>query len=127
MQKNNLDFVIDQATREGRPVDPIATAVAASIEVGVVVPSVLRSKLASAGFKIVEDIAKLADYGFASLASLKRVLVTQDGAIVAMGAAGDHGEALLHSMLGYFREHPLPDSEVPEGLLEAPTQPAITV
>ena len=149
MQTKNLEFVIDQATAgsaraalvaanlEGGDEatasaaldaqlaeidsDPFKAAVRDSVEVGVVVPSIARSKLADAGFELVADEASLAEYGFASMTVLKRVLVTdKKGAIVAMGAAGNHDEALLHSILGYFREHPLEGSEVPAGIATAP-------
>lgn len=123
MQTGNLAYLIDAATDE-RQTDPFAAAVAASIEVGVVVPSILRSQLKAAGFRVVEDVAALAEYGFASLATLERVVVTDGaGGIVAMGAAGDHAEAILHAALGWFREHPLPDAEIPPGIATAPTQP----
>jgi len=120
MQKANLEFVIEQASG-ARSGDAFAKAVRDSIEVGVVVPSILRAKLADAGFAVVDDVAALAEYGLASLKTLKRVMVNdKKGELVAMGAAGDPGEAILHAALGYFREHPLPDSEVPAGLAEVP-------
>lgn len=115
MQKANLAYVITAATDE-RQTDPLALAVRDSIEVGVVVPSILRLSLAHAGFGLVDDEVGLAAYGFRSSQVLKRVLISRDGAIVAMGAAGDEAEALLHAVLGWFREHPLPDAEVPAGL-----------
>jgi hypothetical protein len=120
MQTRNLEYVIAQAT-DKRQKSAIGKAVAASIEVGVVVPSMLRANLEDAGYTLVEDKAALADYGFASLKSLNRVIVNdKDGIMVAMGAAGDHSEALLHAMLGYFRENALPGSDVPAGIAEAP-------
>lgn len=123
MQTGNLAFVIDQATDE-RQDSAIGRAVRDSIEVGVVFPSLLRTKLTEAGYTVAEDEAALADYGFASMATLKRVLVVDaDGNIVAMGASGDHGDALLHAVLGYFREHPLEGAEVPGGIATAPTNP----
>jgi hypothetical protein len=116
MQSKNLEFVIAQAQDE-RQKHPLALAVAAAIEVGVVVPSILRSKLKGAGFKVVEDATTPAEYGFGTLAVLKRTLVeAKDGKLLAMGAAGTQDEALLHAMLGWFRENALPESEVPEGL-----------
>lgn len=119
MQKNNLDFVIEAATVSR---SDIAGAVRGAIEVGVVVPSILRSNLEAAGYTVKEDEAALAEYGFASMKTLKRVLVTdEDGELVAMGAAGDHGEAILHAMLGYFREHTPPSLEAPQGIATAPT------
>lgn len=121
MQSANLGFIISQA-QDKRQRSPIARAVRASIEVGVVVPSILRTKLADAGLKVSEDRASLSEYGFASTKVLERVLVTDaKGAIVAMGAAGDHDEALLAAMLGWFRENPLPGADVPAGIATAPS------
>jgi hypothetical protein len=123
MQTANLEFVIGQAQHPQRD-DAIGAAVAASTEAGFVVPSILRGKLEEAGFKVVDDEVAMSEYGFKTLKTLKRVLVTNaDGAIVAMGASSDHADALLHAMLGFFRENSLGDAEVPEGLMEAPTQP----
>lgn len=121
MQTNNLEFVL-AAAKVGRT--PIANAVRKSIEVGVVVPSILRGNLEEAGYTVVDDTAALADYGFASLKTLERVVVNdKDGNMVAMGAAGDHGEALLHAMLGYFRENPPAGLEPTEGFATAPATP----
>jgi hypothetical protein len=115
-----MAFVIAQAT-DKRQRDPFGKAVAQAIEVGVVVPSILRSSLQAAGFSIVEDDAALADYGFNSGKVLKRAIVTdKEGNIVAMGAAADQGEALAAAALGYFREHPLAGSDVPAGFATAP-------
>ena len=97
-----------------------------AIEVGIVVPSILRARLDEAGFTRVEDVAALADYGFASLETLKRIVVTDaEGTIVAMGAAGNYDEALLAAVLGYAREYPLPDSEVPDGIATTPETPQL--
>lgn len=120
MQKANLDFVIEQAEHADRK-DKFGKAVAKSIEVGVVVPSILRTNLEVAGYSILEDKASLSDYGFASAKILQRVLVTdKEGTIIAMGAAGDHAEALLHAALGYFRENPVGDASPPQGIAIAP-------
>jgi len=115
MQKVNLEFLIGQATDE-RQTAPIAKAVADAVEVGVVVPSILRRNLDDAGLTVVEDETTLSEHGFASLQALKRTVVLDGELIVAMGAAGDLDEAILHAMLGWFREHPLPDADVPQGL-----------
>ncbi|MEW6223188.1 MAG: hypothetical protein AB1627_01025 [Chloroflexota bacterium] len=120
MQAANLAFVIDQATDE-RHDEPFALAVRGAIEVGVVVPSILRARLAAARFTVTEDEAALADYGFRSTQHLRRTVVADaSGVIVAMGAAGDHDEAVLHAALGWFREHPLPEADVPAGLATLP-------
>jgi hypothetical protein len=110
----------DLATRD----EPIRTAIRDAIEVGVVVPSILRTNLAKAKLTLVDDTASLAEYGFASLATLKRVIVADKGTIVAMGAAGDPDEAILAAMLGWVREHPLEGSVVPAGMGTAPSAPA---
>jgi hypothetical protein len=119
MNRANLAFVVSQAT--GRQDDPFGAAVAASVEVGMIIPSILRTRLQTAGFTVVEDKAALAEYGIASTAVLSRVVVRDSvGDIVAMGAADGSDEALLAATLGWFREHPLPDTEVPPGIAVAP-------
>lgn len=116
MQKVNLDFVIAQA-RDDRQKAPLAKAVGKSVEVGVVVPSILRSNLAAAGFKVAADQTTAKEYGFGGTNVLKRVLVLdKKGVIVAMGASSDVDDALLHAMLGWFRENPLEGADVPEGI-----------
>jgi hypothetical protein len=120
MQSNNLAFVIAQA-QAPRPKHPVATAVRGSIEVGVVVPSILRAKLAKQGLTVHQDRASLAEYGFKDTTVLRRVLITDKaGNLVAMGASSDHDDALLHAMLGWFREN-LIGTDIPEGVA---TQPA---
>lgn len=122
MQKVNVDFLISQASRDPR--EPIRHAIGTAIEVGIVVPSLLRARLESAGFGLVEDTASLAEYGFASLATLQRVIISDKaGVIVAMGAAGDRDEALLAAVLGWCRENPLEGAEVPAGVAVAPSSP----
>ncbi len=115
MQSANLAFVISQA-QDRRQKGALGLAVASSIEVGVVVPSILRRNLEDAGFGLVTDTAALSEYGFKSAKTLQRTVI-RDGAgvIVAMGAAGNQDEALLAAILGWFRENALPDSEVPAG------------
>lgn len=116
MQTANLAFIIDQA-RDQRQDSPIGKAVASSVEVGIVVPSVLRSRLKAAGFKVTDDEATATKLGFAKLAYLTRVLVVdKKGAIVAMGASSDADDALLHAMLGWFRENALPGAAIPAGV-----------
>jgi hypothetical protein len=116
MQTRNLEFVIDQAKDERQESGGIAIAVRDSIEVGVVVPSILRNELKAAGFEILEGDDEAAKFGFAELSHLKRVLVVEDGLVVAMGASADYDDALLHAMLGWFRENPLPGADVPAGI-----------
>lgn len=123
MRAVNLEYVI-AAAQDERQTDAFALAVRDSIEVGVVVPSILRANLKKAGYIVVDDVAKVSDYGFKSLAVLKRVIIEDKNGVVAMGAAGDYDEAITHAVLGWFREHPLPDADVPQGLGTAPEQPA---
>ena len=123
MQANNLAFVLEQAAAGS---GAFAKAVRDSIEVGVVVPSILRAKLSDAGFTVADDKVAVADYGFASLGTLKRVLVTHPKqGLVAMGASSDLDDALLHAVLGYFREHPSDGADIPAGIAEAPVNPHI--
>jgi hypothetical protein len=130
VQSVNLAFVVAQAKDE-RQTEPFALAVRGalvegSIYVGgaAVLPDTLRQTLVAAGFNGVEDDAALAEYGFASLGTLRRVVITDSsGELVAMGAAGDHDEALLAAALGWFREHPLPDADVPDGIAIARVSP----
>jgi hypothetical protein len=123
MQTKNLAFVLDQAT-DKRQKHPVGKAIAASIEVGTVFPSKLRSELESAGYTLVEDKAALSEYGFASTKFLERVIVADaDGNMVAMGAAADRDEAILAAVLGWCRENALEGSAVPGGLAPAPGAP----
>lgn len=120
MRTANLEWTIAQATHDAQT-SAIGKAVAASVEVGVIVPSVLRQNLKDAGFKIVTDLADLSSYGFASTKHLVRVVVEdKKGNLVAMGAAGNADEAILHAMLGYFRENPVGDTAAPEPLAVVP-------
>ena len=127
MQTANMAFVTAHAARGNEHKGAAAAfgkALKASVEVGVLVPSVFRRNLEDAGYLVVDDKAAVADYGFASLGVLKRVLVVdEDGAIVAMGAATDAGEAIAAAALGWCREHPLEDLEATTGIAEAPTNP----
>lgn len=117
MQKGNTEFVIAQAT-DKRQTSPFSKAVRGAIEVGVVVPSILRTNLEDAEFTVKEDEASMGEYGFKSSKFLKRVLITDDtGTIIAMGASADHEDALLHAVLGWYRENAVGDpGEVPAGL-----------
>lgn len=116
----NMKFLVEQAMDE-RQEDPFAIAVRASIELDSLVPSILRTKLAEAGFEVVDDELEHLKDGFRTFVYLDRVLIKREGVIVAMGAAGNVSEALAHAVLGWFREHPLPDSEVPAGIATLPT------
>lgn len=98
-----------------------ANAVNDSTEVGIVVPSILRANLAKAGFKVVDDAAKMSEYGFKSSKWLKRVAVfDKAGTLLAMGAAPDVAEATAAAALGWFREHPLEGSPVHPAIAPAP-------
>jgi hypothetical protein len=85
--------------------DPIAAAVVACSEVGVVVPSLLRKALTDAGYAIVADDAEHAKDGFRELPNNCRCqLKDKTGAAVAHGVAADSASALLHAVLGYVAE-----------------------
>jgi len=122
MRTVNTEFVITQANAG---TSKIHKAVKDAIEVGVVVPSILRKNLEDAGLTIVDDEARLSEYGFASMKHLKRVQVwDKTGHLIAMGAAGDFAEALLHAMLGYFRENLVPGTEQAPESVFVPTEGA---
>ena len=76
----------------------------------------LRAALVAGGFTIIDDEAATKEDGFRRLENLTRVLVKHGKDVVAMGAASDEREALLHAMLGWFREHPLPNLDAPAGV-----------
>ncbi len=123
MRTVNTEFVIAQAQHDDHADDAFSQAVKDSIEVGVVVPSILRKNLEAAGFKVVSDDASLSDYGFASTKVLKRVVIfDKGGTIVAMGAAGDAGEAIVHAALGYMRENKVGEDEAPAPLAVVPSE-----
>lgn len=128
MRSANLEYVIGQAT-DSRQKDSFGKAVADAIEVGVVVPSILRANLTEAGYAVIDDQAAMADYGFASTKVLKRVIINdKKGNMIAMGASDSAGDALLHAVLGYFREHPLADSAAPPTpIAVAPSSPAPSI
>ena len=83
----------------------VALCIEASTEVGIVVPSILRAKLTAAGFEVrdekFKDAAQKEEWKH-----LKQVTVWDGDKLIAMGASGDAGDALLHAMLGYARENP---------------------
>lgn len=114
MQTRNLAYVIE-AAQDPRQTHPLALAVRGAVEVGVVVPSILRSRLAAAGLEVISG-ADLARFGMAPTKVLTQVVVTQEDAIIAMGASSDADDALLHAMLGWFRENALPGADVPAGI-----------
>lgn len=81
----------------------IAEAVREATEVGVVVPSILRSGLIARGFVIDDDQRKTAageEWKF-----VKQVKILEDGELVAMGTSSDLPDALLHAVLGYANEN----------------------
>jgi hypothetical protein len=98
------DYIADQAANRC----PLAECIHAAVEVGIVVPSILKAKLAEAGFTITNDVDHQDQHealGYRTFDNLFRVLVHDaSGAVVAMGASADHTDALLHAMLGYLRE-----------------------
>ncbi len=106
MRTQNFRYLLEaSAAHVG---DKFCDVVANSIEVGVVVPSILRDKLAKAGFYINQDEDQQEKvHGFKKLDHLYRVLIhdkDENGAVVAMGASDDFADALLHACLGYVQE-----------------------
>lgn len=103
MRKANVEDLI--ALSNELTDDPIAKAVVASTEVGVVVPSILTAKLEAAGYPPVKD-GDPKDHK--PLKHLKRVLLKDgNGAVIAQALAGDYSEALLHAVMSYLREQSL--------------------
>lgn len=95
MQAKNTEWMVAAASRfaAASPSNPFLRAVADSIEVGIVVPSILKAKLEAAGFSVIFDIADHAKHGFRELKNKARV------AIVGLAKwhpewplAGDEGE-----------------------------------
>ena len=72
----------------------ISRAIAESVEIGVVVPSILRSKLEALGLTITET----------KVSANVRVDVLKGGELLARGSSSDTADALLHAMLGFVRE-----------------------
>ncbi len=131
MQKKNFIHVVE-AAQDARYDHPIALALRSSTtileadpvsgagrRVTVNVPKFREALEKAPGITIVDDAAAT-QHGFRALENLVRVLILQEGTIVAMGAASDEHEAILHAALGWFREHPLPDAEVPQGVATLP-------
>lgn len=103
MQKDNMALLIE-LSHAHRP-DPVAAAVEQATEVGVVVPSLLRSALEKAKLRISDDPKEHEKRGFDPLDKLKRVLIHGQGdTVIAMGASVDVPDSLLHAVLGYLRE-----------------------
>lgn len=81
--------------KEHAATDPIAKAVADSVEVGIVVPSILRKNLEVAGVKITEGEKK----------RLKQIEIHDTaGVLIACGSSDGHADALLHAVTGYLRQ-----------------------
>ncbi len=102
MHSDNTNLLIESAHCYHD--DPLAAAVRQATEVGVVVPSILRSELEDAGYQIVDDEQKHLQQGFKPLKQLTRVILEKDGKVAAMGASHSLPDALLHAVLGYLRE-----------------------
>jgi len=116
MQAKNLEFVIDQITQNDAP---FAVACRAALEVGILVPSLLRSSLESAGFRVLDD-KKLKEHGIPPMKHLHRAAVFDGDDMIAFGAAGTTDEALLHAVLGWCRENKVGDKPAPKGLVSKP-------
>ena len=97
--------VASPSIHQDNPRRKVADAILAATEVGVVVPSILRAKLTDAGFEVrdekFKDAAQTQEWKH-----LKQVTVWKGPHLIAQGASGDAGDALLHAMLGYARENP---------------------
>ena len=103
MQLKNTQYMLAKSVEFAA--DPIAAIVRKATEVGVVVPSLLKAGLEAGGFRIEDDPQKHAEHGYREFEHLERVLVhDKTGNVIAMGAASDFNEALLHAVLGYLRE-----------------------
>lgn len=132
MQKKNFVYLVD-ASQDVRHDHPVALALRAATtileadivsgaerRVTVSAPK-FRDELVARGLTIVDDDAATKAHGFRMLDNLVRVLIMQDGNLVAMGVASNEHEAIMHAALGWFREHPLPGVEVPAGVATLPT------
>ena len=127
MRSVNMEYLI-HATRSHHTAkfggkDKFIEAIQASIEVGIVVPSLLRKNLIEAGYEVYTDETekgrkKQTELGFPQQDFLTDVAIVQPDAkkrdengieyrgplVVAYGAAGDVSEAIAHAALGYVRE-----------------------
>jgi hypothetical protein len=131
MQKQNFVYVVE-AAQDARYDHPLALALRAATAIVPADPisgesrrvtvdaQKFKQELIARGLAVVDDKQATTDHGFRPLENLVRVLVQQDGNLIAMGAASNEHEAILHAALGWFREHPLPGSEVPEGVAKLP-------
>lgn len=115
MFSQNIKQLIDFAKKHK---GPIPEAVVKSIEVGVVVPSILKANLEAAGLIVDDEHDSHAKQGYCKLDKLVRVHVhgdaklhpecpanhTDPNCLIAAGTAADKGDALLHACLGFLRE-----------------------
>lgn len=103
MHAENTQLLIESS--RAHHADPLGDCVRRAIEVGVVVPSLLRANLKEAGYVVDADQDSHAKDGYRRFKNLTRVLVRDGtGNVVAMGASSDEADALLHACLGYLRE-----------------------
>ena len=117
MQAKNTEWMVAAARRfnAATPGNPFIAAVCESIEVGVVVPSILKAKLEAAGFSVIADDEDHKRHGFRPLPNNYRVHVVgpanvhpdhtgESRTLIAAGVAPDEADALLHAALGFLRE-----------------------
>ncbi len=133
MTSQNTKWLIAAAKKFAalKPDNLFLAAIVASIEAGVVVPSILKTALTAAGFKVVTDHAEHAKHGLRVMANKSRVhvigpigvhpdhamsggraasgelIAPTDGTergLIAAGLADDEADALLHAALGFVRE-----------------------
>lgn len=117
MQSKNMKWLVANAPKfaAASPDNPFLKAVAESIEVGIVVPSILKAKLLESGFAVVADDAEHKKYGYRVLPNNYRVHVIgplnvhpdhsdENRGLIAAGMAPSEASALVHAALGFVRE-----------------------
>lgn len=113
MQAKNTEWMVAAAKRFAG--NAFADAVCESIEVGMVVPSILKAKLEARGYSVIADAADHKKHGYRQLQNSARVHVIGPASVhpdhtgehrtlIAAGVAPDEADALLHAALGFLRE-----------------------
>ncbi len=96
MRKQNTEALITLAKSQ-QDRFAVSRAIAESVEVGIVVPSVLRSKLEALGCIVEKNPGR-------QFENVVQIAVKHGDEIIAMGTSVDEADALLHAMLGFVRE-----------------------
>jgi len=132
MRMKNLIFLL-QCADDPRHDSAVAESLRAATKVYEAVPEegterrvtvsapMLRAALIERGLTIVDDEEATSTHGFRRLDNLTRVLVKNGKEVIAMGAASDENDALLHAILGWLREHPIAGLKAPAGIATLPT------